>query len=408
MQVGLALSDFDGLNLATSAPLMLARHGYAVPSRQGAPALELLHGVRSFSTAAAPWSATRVMACTCHPDGLTDGVTWVFSTGPRQTIALNGTFNKADPSDHRVQNWTGVADEIDDVEGLVRSTMKGQGAIERFDADAGTFVPLSLTQGLSLDAGPDTRNDALNGSSRWVSDRLSTVQDWVGIERYLQQLRSNQAPRGLDQAAVARGRAIFESAGCVSCHAGPKWTVSHVPYVPSPEKNGSAVGDNGLPAAPTGLRTQLLGAVLPGLNFDTLKIAPERIAQVDGGTRVVGPERVTCVIRSVGTFDGGNPLEVRADGTTAQGELGFNVPSLLGVGGTAPYFHHGAASSLEAVFTEPFAPHFRAGNPAFLPTAGATLAEQAQIADLVVFLRSIDDHTSPFSATSNIDLCGNY
>jgi hypothetical protein len=30
----------------------------------------------------------------CHPDGLADGVTWIFGTGPRQTKPLDGTFNK--------------------------------------------------------------------------------------------------------------------------------------------------------------------------------------------------------------------------------------------------------------------------------------------------------------------------
>ena len=30
----------------------------------------------------------------CHPDGLADGVTWIFGTGPRQTKPLDGMFNK--------------------------------------------------------------------------------------------------------------------------------------------------------------------------------------------------------------------------------------------------------------------------------------------------------------------------
>ena len=30
----------------------------------------------------------------CHPDGLADGVTSIFGTGPRQTKPLDGTFNK--------------------------------------------------------------------------------------------------------------------------------------------------------------------------------------------------------------------------------------------------------------------------------------------------------------------------
>ncbi len=32
----------------------------------------------------------------CHPDGLSDGVTWIFGTGPRQTKPLDGMFNIVD------------------------------------------------------------------------------------------------------------------------------------------------------------------------------------------------------------------------------------------------------------------------------------------------------------------------
>src|ERR1044071_10042202 len=35
----------------------------------------------------------------CHPDGLADGVTWIFGTGPRQTKPLDGMFNKDTPLD---------------------------------------------------------------------------------------------------------------------------------------------------------------------------------------------------------------------------------------------------------------------------------------------------------------------
>ena len=37
----------------------------------------------------------------CHPDGLADGVTWTFGTGPRQTIPLDGMFSKQNPDDQR-------------------------------------------------------------------------------------------------------------------------------------------------------------------------------------------------------------------------------------------------------------------------------------------------------------------
>ena len=33
----------------------------------------------------------------CHFEGLTDGVVWVFGAGPRKSVPLNATFNPAEP-----------------------------------------------------------------------------------------------------------------------------------------------------------------------------------------------------------------------------------------------------------------------------------------------------------------------
>ncbi len=385
---------------------LFVRNSYATPGFSGAPDRDTLLGVRFFSTANGRWSSRNALACaTCHPDGLSDGVTWIFGTGPRQTLPLDGTFAKGDPSDHRVQNWTGVADEVYDVEGLVRSTMKGLGAITT--VQGGAEAPLSLTSGVSIAGGAVTRNDGLNGSSRALSDQVSAVKDWTQLERFVQQVRTNRAPSDLDPMAVSRGRTLFATAGCASCHAGPKWTASHVPYTPSPQKNGSAVGDNGLPTVATGLRTEPLGFSLPGLNADTLKVAPESLPDPNGGPNlVIGPERVTCVLRMVGTF---STSERKADGTQAQGALGYNVPSLLGLATSAPYLHNGAAPTLESLFTLPFAAHYQAGTSnAFLPTGGANATEQQEISDLVAFLRSIDGTTPPFPASMATDICGQY
>lgn len=395
------VNDLTGLQLtggfSARGGIPFAPRPYGAPGHGGAPGHRVLQGVRFFSTALDRWSAQESLSCsTCHPDGRSDSVTWVFGAGPRQTVALDGTFAKTDPSDHRAQNWTAVADEIDDVEGLVRSTMRGAGAL----ASGVPELPISLTAGISIDGRPVTRNDGLNGSSRLVSDELSAVKDWVQLEQLVQQVHTPAAPSGLDPFAVQRGRAVYAMAGCDSCHAGPKWTVSRVPYVPSPELNGSTVGDNGLPAVATGLRTVPRASSLPGLNFDTMEVATEHVANPDGGAELsVGPERITCVLRAVGTFDSSNPLEKKADGTRAQGALGFNVPSLLGVGTTAPYFHHGAAATLADVFSAPFVQHYQAGNPGFSPSV-------TQVQDLVTFLRSIDETTVPFAVQN--DVCGQY
>jgi len=66
----------------------------------------------------------------CHPNGRSDNVTWMFDTGPRQTIPLDGTFNKANPSDQRALNWSAVRDEVHDFELNTRGVFGGRGLID--------------------------------------------------------------------------------------------------------------------------------------------------------------------------------------------------------------------------------------------------------------------------------------
>ena len=123
------------------------------------------------------------------------------------------------------------------------------------------------------------------------------------------------------------------------------------------------------------MRTEARTAQLPNpiFNTDTQKIAAEvGVALFDGGVGNVGPERVTCVIRNVGTFDVASAIERKVDGTQAQGIKGFNPPSLLSVGAGAPYFHQGAAATLEELFDPRFAAHHQAGNVNFLVNGGTT------------------------------------
>jgi hypothetical protein len=359
---------------------------------QGSPDFRAWRGKALFFTGTGRWADRAVNSCgSCHPDGLTDDVTWSFGAGPRQSASLDGTFAKGDPADHRAQNWTANFDEIHDVETNTRGTAGGRGAITFFD---GTPVPLNV--GLPMDGGLFTRNDNLSGSARAVCDGFSRLPDWDEIEAYIQILPANRAPTSLEAMQVARGRAVFEAGGCASCHGGKKWTVSRVPYAPSPSKNGSLPGDDGNPAVATGLRTEARAGGTHPLNRDTMKVAVE---WVDGGA--VGPERITCVLRDVGTYAAGSAIEKKANGAVAQGALGFNPPPLFGLATSAPYFHHGAAKTLAEVFEPRFDAHTRAGNPAFAP-------DYEDVADLEAFLLSIDDSTPPFPIPAGMDICGGY
>jgi hypothetical protein len=370
-----------------------------------------LEGRFLFYTAQGRWSRGEAGSCaSCHPDGLSDNVTWMFGSGPRQTPPLDGTFAKTNTADHRVQNWTGNLDEIYDVENVVRNVLGGNGALVYVDGgvqplDGGSESLISLSHGITLD-GVVTRNDNLSGSTRTVDTELSSVHDWSVIETFIQSVHTNNAPTVLQAAGhnPARGRSLFGQAGCFACHAGPKWTISYVPYTPSPAKNGSLVGDNGLPASPTGLRLDLrTGGTVPS-NHDTFKVAVEMVPNPAGGAPIaVGPERITCVLRDVGTYDASSPLEHKPDGTRSQGALGFNVPSLLGLATSAPYFHDGSAKTLTEALSAPrYQAHLQAGNTGYVPTSAQ------DVSDLADFLLSIDESTMPFVVQNGTDVCGGY
>jgi cytochrome c peroxidase len=94
-------------------------------------------------------------------------------------------------------------------------------------------------------------------------------------------------------------------------------------------------------------------------------------------------------LKPVGTFDPTAINEVKSDATVPLGALGFNIPSLISVFASAPYFHNGAAQTLDDVMSN--VTHRSAG------TGGVdTLANPADRAALVRFLKSIDSRTAIF------------
>ncbi|MEW5741689.1 MAG: beta-propeller fold lactonase family protein [Myxococcota bacterium] len=374
----------------------------------GTPEADVLRGKTFYFTGTGRWSYRGVNSCgSCHPDGLSDNITWVFAAGPRQTTPMDGTYSKGGTVTRRALNWTAIFDEVHDFELNTRGTAGGKGALVTGTPPAD--VPINLASRIALDGGTATQHDFLSGSTTHVTQLLSTLKDWDEIDAFTRTIRANKAPTTLNPADVTAGRALFMAGGCHLCHGTPLWTVSRVPYTPNPDKTGSVsttLADGGvLPAS--GLRTQSVDGgslvALPGpatVNVDTFKVGPERSVTIeDGGTGNLGPERITCVLRRVGTFNPADPLERRANGQMAQGQHGFNPPSLLGLATSAPYFHHGGAKTLDEVLASPA--HLVSGNANFTLTA----AERAQ---LVAFLRSIDESTTPFTPGTGTDICGGY
>jgi hypothetical protein len=103
-------------------------------------------------------------------------------------------------------------------------------------------------------------------------------------------------------------------------------------------------------------------------------------------------------LENVGTFNANDTLEVRGQapfsGQLALGGLGFNVPSLLGIGYTAPYLHNGKARTIERVFEL----HQLGNDPN--DTIASVLSGQ-QVDNLELFLNSIDGSTAPFDSETD-------
>jgi len=277
----------------------------------------------------------------CHPDGRTDGVTWMFADGPRQTISMESTAEHPQPpgamlnangapllpsSKQRVLNWSAVRDEVQDFELNIRGVSGGEGLIQ----DGQPVVNLQPTANTG-------RSADLDAIAAYIA---------FGIRAPISPLRPVNVGSPAPDPEVTQGRALFASASCQSCHGGPNWTSSRVDFTPPPTTPPEVITDG----------------------------------------------QLVRFLTQVGTFNPAALNEVRPVGTTivtAHGALGFNVPSLLSVFAGAPYFHSGSALTLVEVMDN--VTHRAAG------TGGVdTLSSAADRAKLVKFLTGIDARTPPF------------
>jgi DNA-binding beta-propeller fold protein YncE len=298
----------------------------------------------------------------CHPDGLADGVTWIFGTGPRQTKPLDGMFNKStNMSDAALLNWSAIRGSNTDFNNNSRGVQGGCGfASDDFDPGQ------CFAEGAATTANPAIYD---HGITQGASEALDVQTLWIFFAvRALQQPQPSNAETGRD---------VFE-ANCASCHGGAKWTKSQIFH----RDNPAAAAQNGPPLDPgvTRLAPAPPVAAVPANEFFSF----------------------TCngltfkYLEDVGTFDVNDPLEIRdnAAASTAFGVNGFSPPSLLSINYHAPYLHRGQAQTLEDVFE---LHGLGAGGSGFPPTT--TIASEltaAEQADLLVFLKSIDGTTDHF------------
>lgn len=314
-------------------------------------------GVTHFRMSREGWGS----CISCHEDGRDDGVTWIFAAGPRRTINLAHSFSHAaanracapsEPcADQRYLNWTAIFDEPEDFELNTRTVFGANDPREAAPVKGGL---ITLADRITPEVTGKIQaffSDGIPQQNAYrpqfeVSDGVQGIRAQNAMARYMQQgIRNRISPVPPDDPNVTAGRDLFQQLNCVTCHSGPKWTISRVTTRP--------------PAA----------------------------ADVQAG-------QFKPVLREVGTFNLNVPNEVNAVGGTPQGNLGFNPPSLLGIfADSAGWFHNSGALTLDGLLD---GSQGCVGAPANCVhnVSGRTTAEQR--AQLAQFLRSIDESTAPF------------
>jgi mono/diheme cytochrome c family protein len=305
----------------------------------------------------------------CHPDGLADGVTWIFGTGPRQTKPLDGTFNKfTNMEDQGLLNWSAIRGSNTDFNANSRGVQGGCGFASVAFTGNGQDPPVPCTNNNLLTPVNPAVYD--HGITQGASDALDAQTLWIFAA-----VRSLNQPKPSN---VAAGVAVFQT-HCASCHGGAKWTKSQIFH----RDNPAAIGQN-------------MATLDPGVT----RLAPAPPVAAAPANELFsfscgGPLKALTIkyLEDVGTFDITNPLEIRdnAAASTAFGANGFNVPSLLTINYHAPYLHRGQAQTLGAVFPL----HGLGPNGSGFPptTTIQTELTAAERADLLVFLKSIDATT---------------
>jgi DNA-binding beta-propeller fold protein YncE len=316
----------------------------------------------------------------CHDDGHSDNVTWIFETGPRQTIPLEGMFTHDVPDvagrllDQRVLNWSAVRGSNTDFN---QNSIGIQGGIG--------FATQTQT-------GDHTKFVFNHGPIFGVSDSLDALQEWVTTVR---------APIVPQLANAAAGRQVFDE-HCASCHGGAKWTKSQT----LPLFDRQPATNSGLlamfPENPIGPNFFAVGGVKP-FDADVVVSGPQLLS-------INGAQDPLKLLDDVGTFLKTDPLEIRGaaavagqstQGFGAFGAAGFNSPSLLGLSLSAPYLHDGSAQTLEAVAAKHkiTSPDGQGGTTT--ATIAATLSQQ-ELTDLLNFVRTIDDDTPKFESGTDL------
>jgi YVTN family beta-propeller protein len=365
-------------------------------------------------------------ACSsCHFKGFTDSVVWVFNTGPRKAIPLNGTFDpqtrKLASSSQRVLNYSAIFDEVQDFDLNVRN-VSGPGNLATaepcsaptatvttslFDPNHGLLLgdinaqeaPCTIVAFVKPNENRNEITVTLPGSNVAVR-ALSALTEWVrvAIRTPNGPLTDLQIKGGISHNDVAAGRVLFNEAGCTSCHGGYQWTSSIRNFTPPPNVNtifcststGAGSPPGCLKAAVTGnpVNTQFLASFLRDIKSFNLNVK-------GSGNAIPGQALIGAVEKATRTVVNGvlqaAPQDALGFDWNAQPNgigNGFSPPSLLAIFAFPAYYHNGACETLACVLADKN--HRTAGNKTDV------LASATAQAQVVTFLESLDANTTPF------------
>ncbi|WP_071994170.1 beta-propeller fold lactonase family protein [Synechocystis sp. PCC 7509] len=353
----------------------------------------------------------------CHFNGLTDGVVWQFGTGPRKSVPLNGTFNPNNPNEQRILNYSAIFDEVQDFENNIRN-VSGPGGLNlqglppraciettpvasspsNNDPNHGLLFgdngninisPCEINTFLTKrNLGRQQHKVQLPGSNIQVS-ALDALNQWVRLavrtpNRPLTTLEltfgGGNPAGGVNESQVLAGRQLFQSANCLACHSGGKWSRSTKNFGSPPAVAQVAIETDpnaaGVPPDPNG--TQYLFQFLSNIKSFNLNVP-------GAGNPIAGQPQIGAVEKDTNNRDALG-LDYNNDG---KGE-GYNIPSLLGIHSLPPYYHNGACETLACVVAD--IDHRTAGLPV---GAADPLATASARNNLVRYLESIDKNTPP-------------
>lgn len=234
---------------------------------------------------AAGWGS----CASCHPDGLSDNVVWLFAAGPRRTIPQHVDYDPENPTVQRAFNWSGIFDEQEDFELNIRGVSGGLGLIVGDDG----VTPAASVVGLG----------AVNAGRTQL--RIRGIPAWDALKAYIQfGVRAPISPVDKNDPDVIAGEALFKQSGCQSCHGTSTWSNSRIRF-------------SGAPAASVLSNGQIIGE-----------------------------------LKKVGTFDAQAKNEVRQNAAPPLGADGFNPPTLMSLFSfPRTFLHNGGADTLEQVMS---------------------------------------------------------